>query len=310
MNLTAVDLSHKDEESGKFVRKIERSRKMSVDLHAQTAMTLKTEQTDKLHRIFWEGIEGKIELQNVQVYRSHGKKLHKEKENNEIDVVEITDEEKRGLFLINPVGQKRIWWDVISGMAILYSAIEVPFLIAFLPDGTILSNIDLAVTAIFFVDIIISFSMPYQDRTTNEYVYSRRLIAEKYMQFWVWLDLLATIPFDTIAANTTSGPSKHVQGVRLIRILRLFRLAKLLKFSKNTQEKIKNQMEYYNMDPSILSGFVLIVQIFYVAHLIGCFWYFISTPAAWQSTRMSHNTDDGTGIRTWANVFGTTDSEV
>ena len=150
--------------------------------------------------------------------------------------------------------------------------------------------------------------MPYQDKTTNTYVYSRRLIAEKYMQLWLWLDLLATIPFDTIAANTSSGVHQ-IQGVRLIRILRLFRLAKLLKFSKSTQEKIKLQMEAYNMDPSILSGFILLLQIFYIAHLIGCFWYFISTPSAWQSSRPLHH-DDGQGIRTWANSFGTTDADV
>ena len=286
------------------------ARKLSVDL-AQNAMTMKSEQTDKLHRVFWEGIEGNIEIQNVQVYRDRGHKTHKEKKQEELNNVdETTDEEKdRGLFLINPVGHKRLWWDIISGMAILYSAIEVPFLIAFLSEGNVVSNIDLAVTAIFFVDIIISFNMPYQDKITNKYVYSRRLIAEKYMHLWIWLDLLATIPFDTIAANTSGGPTRNVQGVRLIRMLRLFRLAKLLKFSKNTQEKIKTQMEYYNMDPSILSGFILLLQIFYVAHLIGCFWYFISTPAAWQSTRSSSH-DDGQGIRTWANVFGTTDAEV
>ena len=271
-------------------------------------MSIKTAQTDKLHRVFWEGIEGNIEIQNVQVYRSQSSKKREEQQ-EELDAIETTDDQERGLYLINPVGLKRIWWDIISGIAILYSAIEVPFLIAFLSEGTILSNIDLGVTAIFFVDIIISFNMPYQDKITNKYVYSRRLIAEKYMQLWIWLDLLATIPFDTIAANTTGGPTQHVQGVRLIRILRLFRLAKLLKFSKNTQEKIKTQMEYYNLDPAILSGFILLLQIFYVAHLIGCFWYFISTPAAWQET-IPNGRNNGQSIRTWANVFGTTDAEV
>lgn len=201
-----------------------------------------------------------------------------------------------------------------SGAAILYSVIEVPFMIAFLgtDDSPTLVGLDLVVTIIFSIDIFVSFNVPYVNPTTNKMVLDRQKIATSYMKLWFWIDCLATIPFDTIALAFNNGI--NIAGVRLVRILRLFRLTKVLKFSKQTEESFKSVLERWNIDPIILSGMALVIQIFFVAHLIGCFWFFITTTEATGDTVPASLISDPTGtynapIRTWANTFYLLDKE-
>ena len=277
---------------------------------------IKSARTDKLHRIFWDTIETTIEVQHHEVLRKdhrpnqhhhHHHQLEDEKEEKETS----SFHKFSSMFLVNPSGIRKVTWDAISGLAILYSVVEVPFLIAFLGSNvsTQLTGLDLFVTAIFAIDIIISFNLTYNDPITNKLVTDRIKIAAGYMKMWFWIDCLATIPFDTIASSLpSSGNTQHISGVRLVRILRLFRLAKVFKFSKKTQAKVKDLMEKWNIDPSLISGTALLLQIFFVAHLIGCFWFFISTRTIAESA--SGKGDDYIvwgPIRTWANQFGTTD---
>jgi len=223
---------------------------------------------------------------------------------------------KRWRSLVNPDGYKKLAFDAVSGLAIVYSVIEVPFLIAFLSAYNVpaLNIIDLCVAGIFFVDICISFNLPFSDAKTGKWVLDRGLIARRYLRMWFWIDCAAAIPFDTITLVFNVGGA-HVAAVRLIRILRLFRLAKVFKLSKKAQQQLKDTLEDANVDTNVISGFILLLQILFIAHLIGCFWFFLTTPVAANTgrtvTTAEGQTDDagyhvaaGTGIRTWASNFG------
>ena len=275
---------------------------------------LKSQRVDKLHRIFWDTIETTIEVQHHEVQRNDNRLNHHNHHYNNDDDKEEADASPYHkfsmMFLVNPSGIRKVSWDALSGLAILYSVVEVPFLIAFLGSNVSsdLTGLDLFVTAIFGIDIIISFNLPYNDPLTNKLIYDRAKIASGYLKMWFWIDCLATIPFDAITSSLpqTGGNNQHISGVRLVRILRLFRLAKVMKLSKKTQAKVKDLMEKWNIDPSLVSGTALLLQIFFVAHLIGCFWFFISTRAIADSA--SNHGDDVTvwaPIRTWATEFGT-----
>jgi len=273
--------------------------------------------SDKVNRMVWDNVGGNIEINNRRVYRP-------EKVTADGKVGETTLTKKVGLLervnnllMMSPMGWRKFAWDMISGIAILYSAVEVPFLIGFLStrndDYPALTAADFTVTAIFAVDIFISFSTPYQDAFTNKYVYDRWKISKQYVKLWFWIDCLATIPFDSLATLTPAKEAQNASGVRLVRLLRLFRLMKLLKFSKKTQAQIKEIMEKYNLDRSVLSGFVLLVQIFFVAHLFGCFWFFIAQPIAFLPTVPlrdddGFNADNNYNVVTWTTNYGFTDT--
>ena len=283
---------------------------------------IKSARTDKLHRIFWDTIETTIEVQHHEVLRNDNRPNHHQNHhhNNHHNHHYHNDDEKEEfetsqyhklsmMFLVNPSGIRKVTWDAISGLAILYSVVEVPFLIAFLGSNvsTGLTALDLFVTAIFAIDIVISFNLTYNDPISNKLVTDRVKIATGYMKMWFWIDCLATIPFDSIASSLPqSGGTQHISGVRLVRILRLFRLAKVMKFSKKTQAKVKDLMEKWNIDPSLITGTSLLLQIFFAAHLIGCFWFFIGTRSTAESA--SNKGDDYVAwgpIRTWSTEFGT-----
>ena len=175
-------------------------------------------------------------------------------------------------------------WDVICGIAILYSIVVVPYSIGFTTDSTpseSTSALNKLVDVIFFLDVCITFRTALFDPTTNLLVIDKRLIAKHYISFWFWIDIASTVPFDSIIEasmldNRTN--STQLRTIKLLRILRLSRLSKLHRLLKS--QSLKDFLERSHIPLSIVSVFVLALQIFLVAHIIACFWYFITTNLA------------------------------
>ena len=183
------------------------------------------------------------------------------------------------LRLINPAGSKKVVWDLVCGLAIFYSIVEVPFRIGFQSTQSEVAVVmDSIVEAIFFCDIILTFNTAFVDQVTDVFVADRWLIAKEYGKLWLWIDLASTIPFDQIVIAAASHDSPNISTFRLIRVLRLVRLTKLIKLvgSKN----IKEYLDQYSISPAFISIFTLLLQIFLVAHIVCCFWFFITTTDA------------------------------
>lgn len=147
--------------------------------------------------------------------------------------------------------------------------------------------IDNIVTALFCVDIIISFNTAYEDVDTEKLEYDRLHIAKHYIRFWFWIDLLSTIPFDDIVSSIVSGGG--LGAIRAIRVLRLVRLAKLYRLAN-----IDESLEQYHISPSMVNLIILVIQIFFVAHYFACFWHFLSLD----------NIQKQGPPRNWVDVFG------
>ena len=170
-------------------------------------------------------------------------------------------------------------WDVIASTAIVYSLIEVPYRIGFLAPSQSDNNYDYLVDIIFFIDIVLTFNTTFIDTNTDILITSRPIIASQYLKFWFWLDLLSTVPFDffvRISTNSSSLRSGSLGALKLFRILRLTRLTKLYRIVKS--QSFEKFLEATNISPKIISFTILIAQIFLFAHIVACFWYYISTP--------------------------------
>ena len=139
-----------------------------------------------------------------------------------------------------------IAFDVLSGIAIIYSIIEVPLSIGFQITGADVGNFNYFVDAIFFMGIVLAFNTAYLNRQLV-LVTDRIKIAEKYATFWLWIDLASTMPFDAIATAATSGVNPTVRLIRLLRIVRLFKLAKLVQ-----SQGLKNLRERLCINPSLM----------------------------------------------------------
>ena len=148
------------------------------------------------------------------------------------------------------------YWDTVSGLALLYTAVVTPFESSFL-DSTVgaaawldvwfLTNRLLDI--IFTIDMILQFFIAYETRDERGrlfWVEDRNLIVKRYLRSWFVLDA-ATIAVpggidiwtSTMEeADSTSSSSASIEAaskmsfVRALRVLRLVKLVRLVRASR------------------------------------------------------------------------------
>lgn len=170
----------------------------------------------------------------------------------------------------------------------------IPVRLAFEPALTpIAVVVEYIIMVIFLLDIIANFNTAYVDPDTETMVQNRGVIALNYLKAWFWVDALSTFPFDLVASSASQSGS-NISALRAIRALRLFRIFKLLRISK-----FHETMENFRMNPHVVNLTVLIVSIFFIAHLFACIWHFI---ALYQQRQGS--------VDTWVDVFGFSTSSI
>ena len=210
----------------------------------------------------------------------------------EVDVLKMKE-----LRLFNPEGPRMNVWNVVMGLAVLYTAAYIPFRIAFMstvPESDSLAAAGWFVTVLFMVDIGVNFNTAYIDWSVEKLIIDRREVAWRYLTFWFPIDVVSTLPFDKIV---TDG---QTQNVRLIRALRLVRVVKLFKLLGS--EKLQEALEDAGINPQIVGVVILIFQLLFVGHLVACGWYFMTNAAVTQYDDTTVNSK----FTTWATTFGFT----
>merc|ERR1719387_2656024 len=103
-------------------------------------------------------------------------------------------------------------------------------------------------------------------------------IRRNYLRGWFLIDFFSTCPIDVLAGLAMGGGSQDVRAVKLIRTVRLARLLKLVRLLK--MGKIMQLVESMAaMSPIAIKMSKLGAQMLFMAHLLGCFWFMISTSA-------------------------------
>ena len=257
-----------------------------------------------LRERFWKGMNEMKSLysnEDVDYTQTNMSKIYGQSKNQMSETAEpaVLAEKMTQLKLFNPSGKYMVWWDTFTIVAILYSVFAVPIEIAFLadlPPSPAINAIDYAITAVFFADTLVTFNVPFFNRADDTMVFSRWEIGKRYASFWLWVDLAAAFPFGDIllAASTGSTSKGNLQSIKLIRIVRLVRLTKLYKLFKYGH--VKEMLNDQNISPAFVSSVILMFQVGFAAHLIACFWYFITLPIA-------TGADNKYSTRTWANTY-------
>ena len=121
----------------------------------------------------------------------------------------------------------------------------------------------------FAIDIFIVFRTTYVDVYSGEEVLDGKRIAIRYLfgSFLLgrfWLDLLATIPFDTIGERVSPGNTSFLQIFGILKLFRVTRLGRIIAYL-NVKEDTKVILKLAKL------VFFLIMYI----HLVGCCWYWI-----------------------------------
>ena len=267
-----------------------------------SAMTGEKRLLDKRYDLWWDGVSSMIAVQNQTKLRTNVRDTRG---------ANMTDYERlAALHLIHPNGTLKAMWDILAGCAIFYSVLEVPFTISFMQDIKVTGPalvLDILVITIFFVDLVLTFNTSYVDQYSDKLVTDRRYIAARYAKFWLWVDLVSSIPFDQIAASTDQGQSNSATAVRLVRILRLLRLTRLFKLAKLFQfQRLKQVAIELRVSVAVTNVVILLLQLLVILHLVACFWYFLCTPYATGANNVNTAADDVNPVwllRTWATTF-------
>eukprot|EP00966_Prymnesium_polylepis_P279962 6468351-Prymnesium_polylepis.1 len=110
-------------------------------------------------------------------------------------------------------------WDAIAVGALLFTLLVTPYELGFLAEGSGpgLEMLNWGITFIFTVDILLTFIRPIRDKIGQK-IKDHKVIAHTYIHGWLPLDLMSTIPFDTLFETLSGGGTSS--AVRLTRIVR------------------------------------------------------------------------------------------
>uniref|UniRef100_A0A667WV95 Voltage-gated delayed rectifier potassium channel KCNH4 n=1 Tax=Myripristis murdjan TaxID=586833 RepID=A0A667WV95_9TELE len=211
----------------------------------------------------------------------HLQKQDKAKTNaNPVPEYKVADIQKSRFILLH-YGAFKAGWDWLILLATFYVAITVPYNVCFTAveiredGGSAARNppsvSDILVEILFIIDIALNFRTTYVS-TSGQVVYDARSICIHYVTSWLFVDLIAALPFDLLYAFNISVNF----GVHLLKTVRLLRLLRLL-------QKLDRYSQYSAVVLTLLmSTFALL------AHWMACVWYFIgrseiesNSPSSW-----------------------------
>lgn len=119
---------------------------------------------------------------------------------------------------------------------------------------------------IFFLDIVVNFRTTFYDIETGDEVFDPKRTGHKYLKSRFLIDLLSTVPFDSIALIFTKSESPILKLFSLLKLVRISRLGHIIERMNVTQD-MKNALKIFKLI------FVIIIYI----HCLACLWYIIVT---------------------------------
>eukprot|EP00746_Dinoflagellata_sp_MGD_P139435 gnl/MRDRNA2_/MRDRNA2_72895_c0_seq1.p1 gnl/MRDRNA2_/MRDRNA2_72895_c0~~gnl/MRDRNA2_/MRDRNA2_72895_c0_seq1.p1 ORF type:complete len:1216 (+),score=237.52 gnl/MRDRNA2_/MRDRNA2_72895_c0_seq1:69-3716(+) len=140
--------------------------------------------------------------------------------------------DRPGYLPINPDGTFRMFWNLGSVFMIIWTVIFAPIYLCIFDLTTtnkILFGVEWFITGWFSIDIFVNFASAYWEEVSegaSEWKLQKNFqkIAKRYMKGWLFLDVVATFPFELFMSEKEAS----VLGVlKVMRLLRLLRIAKL-----------------------------------------------------------------------------------
>ncbi|TRY91837.1 hypothetical protein DNTS_027190 [Danionella cerebrum] len=174
---------------------------------------------------------------------------------------------QKSRFILLHYGTFKAGWDWLILLATFYVAVTVPYNVCFTVVGgrdeastprSPPSVSDILVEILFMLDIVLNFRTTFVS-TSGQVVYDARSICVHYVTTWLFVDLIAALPFDLLYAFNVSV----YFGVHLLKTVRLLRLLRLL-------QKLERYSQYSAVVLTLLMSMFALL-----AHWMACVWYVI-----------------------------------
>jgi hypothetical protein len=174
-------------------------------------------------------------------------------------------------FVLKPEGLKRQAWDCIVLVAMLYTAVWVPFEISTIPfargesEWLVVTVFDRLFDLIFLLDIVMNCCTAYYDRAAAEWVRSHTRIVIRYARFWLWIDLLSIL---SSIPDMMGDTVVELQAFRVLRLLKLLRVLRASRIWERWESRI-------GMSYAALSLLRLVSGLVFLCHWLACVWMLV-----------------------------------
>jgi hypothetical protein len=133
-------------------------------------------------------------------------------------------------FVIHPDNTFKNVWEIFILFAVLFTTFVEPLKVCY--GVKILESLDVFVDICFVLDIVLNFFCGFNDSGGNRFpVLIFRLVARRYAQTWLAIDVVAAVPFDRFfnsSSQSSGGSSVLVRLPGLIKTVRLLKLKRIM----------------------------------------------------------------------------------
>ena len=190
--------------------------------------------------------------------------------------------QKRFKWVIDPRTNKWIiFWDMFTGVALVFTALVTPFEVSFLDppgeDSKWTDHLFLAnrlVDLVFIFDMLLQFRLAYKTSSISagtKWHTSARDIAHHYVfSKWAMIDLFSVLTslFDIVDFEDAAKEGRSLTALRAVRVLRLAKLIRLLRGSRILKTwEMRVSINYAYLSLAQISGAIVIG-----CHWIACVW--------------------------------------
>ena len=164
--------------------------------------------------------------------------------------------------VIDPLSHRRMVWELAVSALIVWSAIEIPFSVAFLDTTPVLDVVDGVIDSVMVVDVFSTFFVGYVDED-DQVTFDRRAIARHYLLGWFAVDLIASLPINAIiqaATDTENSVARVVRMLRTVKLLRLLRLLKLFRYFRRWEDDLASKNAWKQI-LLMLCGLLIVMHI-------------------------------------------------
>lgn len=195
-------------------------------------------------------------------------------------------------FVLHPQCALRKGWNLVVVALLLYTALVMPFRLAFSDsDDTGWFITERVVDSLFFLDVMLTCvtGVEMDDGST---LMRPGAIVCKYARSWLVLDLLACVPFGLIQDNDTATGDYNgfIRLVRLPRLYRLLRIARLyrLVLKGKLSETLEHIQDCLEINRGMTKVFYFAITVLMSIHVSGCLYYYMAKiqdfgPETWVS---------------------------
>ena len=210
--------------------------------------------------------------------------------------------------MLRPDCSFRMWWDFFILILVVYVSMVIPLRIGFsltaatsdnlfFRDEGVYFMITLAIDLMFAADIVLNFRTGIEIREGTVELHPRR-VAKHYCRTWLLVDILSTFPYEVVTrsfqgtlgcsfstcnvvvsagVNMEGAETSLLSGLKVLRLLKLTKLMRLLRIGRI----LKRHGDHLFVIMPFVTILRLVLMIFYLGHLCGCFFYYFSTEEFW-----------------------------